>query len=465
MSKTNSGDSTPEGALPEIAFDSGWSLIEDQPGAVRRLVLLTLLVLVLSGSLVTALFLFRSAFALSEVTRYVATGAIAVLSILAVALAGLSALWKARPVRSRAPEVRRAIREAVEGQETTRNNVDAVGRFLSGQMEFNSLAMSNFARITETTERSALDIIRKTQDVERSIQELYAYFESIRSETDGLSEESKSSVKDANLTLEKLQDYIDDRSESLHHDFETVTALIAQAREMSGLVQSLKDIADQTNLLALNAAIEAARAGEHGRGFAIVADEVRKLSTQSDAAATKIGKAIVAMAGSIESQFSTSTLELQNKKEMSTLEDLKSNVVNMIRLLKALAGLNDLLLDRSVQNSQAISDKMFQLINDIQFQDIVKQMVGKVSEALTEANSAIERLWRGMTEGGLFSRKFEIVELDLAPLRKFTRELDEAASAPAVTSNKKPSGPAKVFTTDDDEPAGKPSDDESVTFF
>jgi hypothetical protein len=109
---------------------------------------------------------------------------------------------------------------------------------------------------------------------------------------------------------------------------------------------------------------------------------------------------------------------------------------------------------------------MFLLINDIQFQDMVKQMVDKVSEALTEANSAIERLSDGMAHGGLFSRKLDLVDLDLEPLRKFTRELDEAASAPApaVASNKKPSGPARVFTTDDDEPAGKPADD-SVTFF
>ncbi|MBP3611275.1 MAG: hypothetical protein J6J42_13185 [Lachnospiraceae bacterium] len=67
-----------------------------------------------------------------------------------------------------------------------------------------------------------------------------------------------------------------------------VTELSHKSNSISGIIESIRNIAQQTNLLALNAAIEAARAGEAGRGFAVVADEINSLSSESSQATGQI---------------------------------------------------------------------------------------------------------------------------------------------------------------------------------
>ena len=89
-------------------------------------------------------------------------------------------------------------------------------------------------------------------------------------ETAGISETSSNLSAEGMTIVHNASAEMERISSSVTQSAQMVYALGERSKAISGIVQTIREIADQTNLLALNAAIEAARAGEQGRGLSLI---------------------------------------------------------------------------------------------------------------------------------------------------------------------------------------------------
>ena len=142
-----------------------------------------------------------------------------------------------------------------------------------------------------------------TSSVAAAIEELTTSFEQIKSnatESLAANSETTQSADEGGRIIASASEGMTQVTGSVQSAASVIERVGQQSRDISAIVQVIREVADQTNLLALNAAIEAARAGEQGRGFAVVADEVRKLAEKTTGSAQEISRMIDAIQGSSE---------------------------------------------------------------------------------------------------------------------------------------------------------------------
>ena len=137
-----------------------------------------------------------------------------------------------------------------------------------------------------------------------------------------------------NKIVASAQQGVDEVVQEVDNASQVISALVADSRNISAMLEVIRSIAEQTNLLALNAAIEAARAGETGRGFAVVADEVRSLASRTQestkAIETIITNLTTGSSKAVEVMSGAQQKALVIKERIANTSKAFSNIVNAV---------------------------------------------------------------------------------------------------------------------------------------
>jgi methyl-accepting chemotaxis protein len=189
-----------------------------------------------------------------------------------------------------------------------------------------------------------------------------------------------------------LEMQMEQQTRELRGVFEHVQSMATEVRALTPLIKIITSIAQQTSLLALNAEIEAARAGTAGRGFAVVAFEVRKLSVSSTKAAADIAAKINTTCARVDRQMSEAQASLQQHESSEAMSHMVSDLSGM---QKEFNKNSQLLLDVITEVDENYAEnvqRLSQALGHIQFQDVMRQRMEHVQEALTEMREHLLRL-------------------------------------------------------------------------
>ena len=229
--------------------------------------------------------------------------------------------------------------------------------------------------------------------IEQSNQQREHIARSVKSGRD-LTESTHQRAETSKQVIAAIESKLHRQSEEMRTNFTRIQNLAGGVCALTPLIKMITSIAQQTNLLALNAEIEAARAGSAGRGFSVVANEVRKLAAESTKAATEISETINSTCTKVKAELAGAQASLQHHEADNSMnhliEDLGSMQQEFSENGELLLGVISEVETNYAETVKRLSDAM----GHIQFQDVMRQRMEHVQDALIEIRDHLLTLIR-----------------------------------------------------------------------
>jgi len=210
-----------------------------------------------------------------------------------------------------------------------------------------------------------------------------------------LTENTRSRVESNRKTVARIEGQLQEQTNEVRSNLARIQGLATEISALTPLIEVIIAIARQTKLLALNARIEAARAGEAGRGFAVVANEVKELALLSDKAAADISEMIAFVCVKVDEEVADAQNAIEKHESNGAMSHLIGEIGEMQQhfsrnsemLLDVISGVDESYAENVTRLSEALGH--------IQFQDVMRQRMGSVQEALVEMREHLHLLGEG----------------------------------------------------------------------
>lgn len=242
---------------------------------------------------------------------------------------------------------------------------------------------TNQASAINTVTSAVKEMQENTDNISSSIQQIGRSSDSLLKN----SGEMKKHISVMQCSSGDMTDQINDIAKKIAETSDTI-------EQMSGIVNSIENIASQTNLLALNASIEAARAGETGKGFAVVADSIKGLSEDTSSELANI-KAII---NDLVDKFGlcTENIGYVVESNASNMEDTKEVMDAFDVLDKGITETSDIalrinsIIKRSVEQITSISNQIVDIQRGAESSAAASEEVTASVEELTALMNTLD---------------------------------------------------------------------------